>query len=77
MFFVASQDCRQTDIWGNAYAIYIDFSLGDKKDRIVDWLVNNYDRYVWKGQVWHLLKGEYWGRLLTPVGKERYQNGAY
>jgi hypothetical protein len=25
MFFAASKDCRQTDIWGNAYAVYIDF----------------------------------------------------
>jgi hypothetical protein len=25
----------------------------------------------------HLLKGEYWQRLLAPVPPERYQNGAY
>jgi hypothetical protein len=77
MFFAASKDCRQTDIWGNAYAVYIGFPLGDKKDRIIDWLVTNYDRYVWKGQVRHLPKGEYWERQLVPVEKERYQNGAY
>jgi hypothetical protein len=77
MFFAASRDCRQTDIWANAYAVYIDFPLGDKKDQIIDWLVNNYDRYVWKGQVRHLPKGEYWERQLMPVEKERYQNGAY
>ena len=76
MFFAASRDCRQTDIWGNAFAVYIDFPLGDKKDRIIDWLVNNFDRYVWKGQVRHLPKGEYWERQLMPVEKERYQNGA-
>jgi len=77
MFFAASRDCRQTDIWANAYAVYIDFPLRDKKDQIIDWLVNNFDRYVWKGQVRHLPKGEYWGRQLMPVEKERYQNGAY
>ena len=77
MFFAASRDCRQTDIWANAYAVYIGFPLGDKKDRIIDWLVNNFDRYVWKGQVRHLPKGEYWERQLMPVEKERYQNGAY
>jgi hypothetical protein len=77
MFFAASRDCRQTDIWANAYAVYIDFPLGDKKVRIVDWLVKNFDRCVWKGQVRHLLKGEYWDRQLMSVEKERYQNGAY
>jgi hypothetical protein len=77
MFFAASVDCRQTDIWGNAFAVYSDFPLGDKKDRIVGWLAANYDRYVWKGQVRHLPKGEYWARQLMPVAKERYQNGAY
>ena len=40
-------------------------------------MVNNFDRYVWKGQVRHLPKGEYWERQLVPVEKERYQNGAY
>ena len=39
--------------------------------------MNNFDRYVWKGQVRHLPKGEYWERQLVPVEKERYQNGAF
>jgi hypothetical protein len=77
MFFAASVDCRQTDIWGNAFAVYSDFPLGDRKARITAWLAANYDRYVWKGQVRHLPKGEYWARQLMPVAKERYQNGAY
>ena len=77
LFLAASRDCRQPDIWGNAFAIDIGFPLGDKKDRIVDWLSDNYDRYVWRGQVRHLPAGEYWQRLLTPVLRERYQNGAY
>ena len=57
--------------------VYIAFPLGDKKDRIIDWLVGNYDRYVWKGQVRHLPKGSYWDRQLMPVSTERYQNEAY
>jgi hypothetical protein len=39
--------------------------------------MNNFDRYVWKCQVRHLPKSEYWDRQLTPVEKERYQNEAY
>jgi hypothetical protein len=77
MFFAASRDCRQTDIWGNAYAVYVDFPLGPKKERIVAWLAANFDRCVWHGQIRHLPAGEYWSRQLAPVEKERYQNGAY
>jgi hypothetical protein len=77
MFLAASQDCRQVDVWGNAYAVYINFPLGPKRERIVRFLVENRDRYLWRGQVRHLLKGEYWERMLTPIPRDRYQNGAY
>jgi hypothetical protein len=77
MFFAASQDCKQTDVWGNAFAVYYDLPLGDKKARIVQWLADNVDRCVWHGQIRHLPAGEYWQRLLMPVEKDRYQNGAY
>jgi hypothetical protein len=77
MFFAASKDCRQTDVWGNAFAVSIDFPLAGKRGRVVDWLVSNDDRYVWNGQVRHLPKGEYWERQLMPVENESYQNGAF
>ncbi len=77
MFLAASVDCRQTDIWGNAYAVAAGFPLAGRRDRILDYLVTNYDRYVWRGQVRHLPRGEYWQRQLYPVEKDRYQNGAF
>jgi hypothetical protein len=77
MFLAASVDCRQTDIWGNAYAVAVGFPLAERRDRIVDYLVSNYDRYVWRGQVRHLPRGEYWQRQLYPVEKDKYQNGAF
>jgi hypothetical protein len=76
-FRAASVDCRQVDIWANAYALEIGFPLGDKEKRVRHFLVEKYDQYVWRGQIRHLLKGEYWQRMLTPVAPERYQNGAY
>jgi len=77
-FFAASQDCRQWDVWGQAYAVWLDFPLGGRKrGRVLDWLVANHGSFVWHGQVRHLLRGQYWQRLLAPVEKERYQNGAY
>ncbi len=76
-FVAASVDCRQMDIWGNAYALAIGFPLGKRKERLQRLLVERREDYLWKGQVRHLLKGEYWQRLLTPVPRDRYQNGAY
>ena len=77
MFLAASVDCRQTDIWGNAYAVDAGFPLPGRKGRIVDYLVSNYERCVWRGQVRHLPRGEYWQRQLYPVEKDKYQNGAF
>jgi hypothetical protein len=77
MFRAATVHCRQIDIWANAYALCLDFPLGPKRARMRRFLAANYERCVWRGQVRHLLKGEYWERLLTPVAPERYQNGAY
>lgn len=76
-FLAAGVDCRQIDIWGNAYALWLDFPLGAKRERVLDFLAANRERFLWNGQVRHLLKGEHWQRLLTPVAPERYQNGAY
>jgi hypothetical protein len=76
-FFAATHDCRQLDVWGNAYAVWLDFPLGRNRAQVLRFLRTNYERCVWRGQVRHLLKGEHWQRLLTPVQPERYQNGAY
>ncbi|MFC4306805.1 hypothetical protein [Cohnella boryungensis] len=76
-FFAASQDCRQLDIWGNAYMLYIGFPAAKVKDSILAFLKDQYDNYVYKGQIRHLLKGQHWERLLIDVPHEEYQNGAY
>ncbi len=75
--FAATIDCRQIDIWANAYAISIDIPLGSKKDAILTFLHNHLDQYMWCGQVRHLLKGEYWQRYLYEFPREKYQNGAH
>jgi hypothetical protein len=76
-FRAATRDCRQIDIWGNAYAIWLEFPLGARRARVLEFLRRRHEDFVWRGQVRHLLKGEYWQRLLMPVPPERYQNGAY
>ena len=76
-FLAATQDCRQIDIWGNAYAIWLDFPLGHRRKQVHEFLRNRYPDFTWHGQVRHLLRDEHWQRLLTPVAPESYQNGAY
>lgn len=78
MFFAAGEDCRQIDIWGNAYGLYIDFPFPpNTKERILDYLVSHVESYTYKGHIRHLLKGEYWQKLLIPVEQGTYQNGAF
>ncbi|MBI4658819.1 MAG: hypothetical protein HY735_08250 [Verrucomicrobia bacterium] len=76
-FLAAARDCRQIDVWGNAYAIWLDFPLGGKRARVLRFLQENREGFIWHGQVRHLPAGEHWQRLLTPVPPGRYQNGAY
>lgn len=77
-YYAASIDCHQKDIWGMAYMLYIGFPVpASDRDSLLDFLCANYERYMYKGQVRHLLTGEYWQKLLIEVEPETYQNGAY
>lgn len=77
-FFAADADCRQLDVWGNAYLLYIGFPVSDAvREGILDWLCAHYDDYCYMGQIRHLPKGQYWERTLIEVAHEEYQNGAY
>jgi hypothetical protein len=78
MFLAATEDCRQIDIWGNAYMLYIGFPCGaDRSKRVVRWLLENIASYIYEGQIRHLPAGQYWERMLANLSKEIYQNGAY
>jgi hypothetical protein len=77
MFFAASLDCRQIDLWGSAYAVYIGIATPEQSARIARYLDANFSRMVQHGQVCHLLDGASWDRMLVPVKPGTYQNGAY
>ncbi|SHO51773.1 hypothetical protein [Anaerocolumna xylanovorans] len=78
IYFAASNACRQLDIWGNAYMLYIGFPVSEeRKKTVLSFLTDHYSEYVYKGQIRHLMKGEYWEQLLIRIEKEEYQNGAY
>lgn len=78
LFFAAEQDCRQLDVWGAAYLLYIGFPVEEQvKKGLEDWLATHRDRYLYHGQVCHLPDGEPWEKLLIYVAPGEYQNGAY
>ena len=73
----ATHDCNQIDVWGCAFAVYIGFTQGERRQRLLHFLRDHYDDYVYRGQVRHLLGNETWERTLIPVAPGTYQNGAY
>jgi hypothetical protein len=78
LFLAAELDCRQIDVWGNAYLLYIGFPVAESvSEGILDWFAAHYEDYCYMGQIRHLPKGSYWQRTLIEVLSEEYQNGAY
>lgn len=78
VFVAADSDCRQTDIWGMLYTLAVDFPLDfDIEKSVVNWLLENRYRYLYKGQVCQLPDGAPWEKLLIDVPAGEYQNGAY
>jgi hypothetical protein len=77
MFRAAQQDCRQIDVWASAYAAVVRAASNSQAERVGYWLVRSWENIVLKGYVRHLLKGEYWKRLLVDVPQDTYQNGGY
>ena len=73
----ATGDNAQIDVWGSAYAVYVGYARDERRERLLHFLRDRYEAYVWRGQVRHLLQDETWERLLIPVKPGTYQNGAY
>jgi len=77
-FMAADGHCRQIDVWGMLYALAVDFPLDpDIQDAVESWLLDNRERYLYRGQVCQLPDGEPWEKLLIDVPAGEYQNGAY
>lgn len=78
VFVAADGYCRQTDVWGMLYTLAVDFPLDSSIEKsVVDWLLKNRHRYLYKGQVCQLPDGAPWEKLLIDVPAGEYQNGAY
>lgn len=75
MFFAASVDNRQIDIWGSAYAVFIGAATPDQARGVAKYLKDHYAEVIRRGQVRHIAGGSFWQKALAAPGT--YQNGAY
>jgi hypothetical protein len=77
-FYAASRDCKQYDVWGTAFVLsHPGLATPEQEAKALDFLVDNYDRYIEKGQVRHLLTPETWQSTFVYRAPGVYQNGAY
>jgi len=77
-FLAADGHCRQVDIWGMLYALDVGFPLPEAvREAVEKWLLDNRERYLYRGQVCQLPEGGAWEKLLIEVPHGEYQNGAY
>lgn len=78
MFWAADVNCKQIDIWGSAYAVDLGVADEEQSQRIAQYLVDNHEETVMKGQVRHLPGSDsHWEQLFHGCEEGKYQNGAY
>lgn len=74
LFRAATVSCREHDIWGSAFAVYLGVADREQSMAIAKCFQENYAGIVQNGQIRHLLPGVYWEKA-GP--RDTYQNGAY
>ena len=75
LFLAATERCRQPDIWGSAFAVYLGVAGLNQSMRIGQYFKDHYDEIVYHGQIRHLPGGMFWGDAGCAPGT--YQNGAF
>ena len=70
----ATIQCRQPDIWGSAFAVWLGVVSPEQAQRISQYFKNNYQEICQKGQIRHLPGGMCWEK---GCPRNTYQNGAY
>ena len=74
LYFAATERCRQPDIWGSAFAVWLDVASSEQAVRISEYFKTHYSEICQKGQIRHLSGGFYWEE---GCARDIYQNGAY
>ncbi len=74
LFRAATVQCREPDIWGSAFAVFLGIATKNQAIKIAEYFAHHYDEIVDKGQIRHTPGGVYWEVAGT---RDQYQNGAY
>ncbi|MFG0251366.1 MAG: hypothetical protein ACF8NJ_00670, partial [Phycisphaerales bacterium JB038] len=74
LFRAATVRCREHDLWGSAFAVYLGVATEKQSQRIARYFQTHYDEIVQHGQIRHLPGGVYWEE---GCARDTYQNGAY
>lgn len=84
MFFAASVDCRQPDVWGSIYGCVEGVFSDEITDLVSKSLYERKDEFLYRYQIRHLLKPEYWKKTYSRnidwyniLKAGHFQNGAY
>ncbi len=76
LFRAATVVCNQPDIWGSAFAVYLDIATPEQAQTISRYFKEHYRELVQRGQLRHLPAGMFWEQTIG-VKPGTYQNGAY
>jgi len=74
LFLAATAKCRQPDIWGSAFAVFLDVASPEQARLIANYFRHHYHGLVENGQVRHLPPGLVWEEACPPG---EYQNGGF
>ena len=74
LFRAATERCREHDIWGSAFAVYLGVADVGQSVALANYFKNHYKAIVQYGQIRHLPGGVYWEK---GCKRDAYQNGAY
>jgi hypothetical protein len=74
LFRAATIKCREHDVWGSAFAVYLGVADAQQAKRISAYFKTHYAELVQHGQIRHLPGGMYWEE---GCARDTYQNGAY
>lgn len=74
LFHAATIKCREHDIWGSAFAVFLSVADTAQSQAIARYFKTHYDQIVQQGQIRHLPGGVYWEQ---GCARDQYQNGAF
>ena len=75
LFYAATVQCHQFDVWGSALAVQLGVATPDQAASIANYFNNNYSTMVLSGQVREIPTPSYWQNSVCSQGTN--QNGGY